>query len=540
MPLLRCIWIYNASRGIDAAVLAGAVLPLANTTAKTFEKAKALAEALQKWQRDVHPDPSPAAPTWDRNDPLHVSLTVGRTALSNYWAHAAKFSKPSRVAAQELTTPVSAPEDAEVDAELLDAIDRLCTGKNGIRAPVWQKRARAQSSPKSQFLALAPKSEDDWAKVNAELEHRIEARKLVAAWNAMAPEFRLEQVRDLDVTGFRELVEMTEHIKALSTAWRQTLIDPPQSWSKRFLGSPVSKSLPDDHDAAREELASSLRKHLDRGRLSYAIDQVGEACQKLDGASGPVVDGIRMFLSDQLGSASVSDHDIAHRWREHLAELRRLAALRTDLVTIERVICSIANSGAELWAKSLRSNPATADTDTLLPAAWLRGPGGGGRQKVSWKALRGIRNSSPNSTGAKPPKVISPRPTWRPRGRQGVWLAVHEKSPDNVRQALQEYLNEIQAIGKGTGIRAIHHRLLARAAMERAYPAVPCWIMPQWRVSESIPAKIGSFDHVVNDEASQSDIWAMPALPCAAARYLSSVITGRFLRPAWAWKKPES
>ena len=48
--------------------------------------------------------------------------------------------------------------------------------------------------------------------------------------------------------------------------------------------------------------------------------------------------------------------------------------------------------------------------------------------------------------------------------------------------------------------------------MERAYKAVPCWILPQWRVSETIPPEVGLFDLVIIDEASQSDIWALPAL----------------------------
>jgi very-short-patch-repair endonuclease len=85
-------------------------------------------------------------------------------------------------------------------------------------------------------------------------------------------------------------------------------------------------------------------------------------------------------------------------------------------------------------------------------------------------------------------------------------------SPDSVRQALQAYLNAVQAMGSGTGIRAVRHRRTAREAMRRAYQAVPCWVLPQWRVSETIPAEIGLFDLVVIDEASQSDIWALPAL----------------------------
>jgi superfamily I DNA and/or RNA helicase len=36
--------------------------------------------------------------------------------------------------------------------------------------------------------------------------------------------------------------------------------------------------------------------------------------------------------------------------------------------------------------------------------------------------------------------------------------------------------------------------------------------MPTWRVSQFMPAELGSFDLVIIDEASQSDLTALPAL----------------------------
>jgi very-short-patch-repair endonuclease len=93
-----------------------------------------------------------------------------------------------------------------------------------------------------------------------------------------------------------------------------------------------------------------------------------------------------------------------------------------------------------------------------------------------------------------------------------TWLGVYTNSPPAIRQALQAYLNSIQAMGAGTGVRAIRHRRSAREAMLSAYRAVPCWVMPEWRICETIPPELGLFDLVVIDEASQSDIWALPAL----------------------------
>jgi very-short-patch-repair endonuclease len=48
--------------------------------------------------------------------------------------------------------------------------------------------------------------------------------------------------------------------------------------------------------------------------------------------------------------------------------------------------------------------------------------------------------------------------------------------------------------------------------MYDAAGAVPCWIMSHARISESMPADVGAFDLVIVDEASQSDLWALPAI----------------------------
>jgi transcription elongation GreA/GreB family factor/very-short-patch-repair endonuclease len=48
--------------------------------------------------------------------------------------------------------------------------------------------------------------------------------------------------------------------------------------------------------------------------------------------------------------------------------------------------------------------------------------------------------------------------------------------------------------------------------MSRCYDAVPCWIMPTWRVAEQLPPEIGTIDLVIIDEASQSDVTELPAL----------------------------
>ena len=80
------------------------------------------------------------------------------------------------------------------------------------------------------------------------------------------------------------------------------------------------------------------------------------------------------------------------------------------------------------------------------------------------------------------------------------------------RQALGAYLSAVRAVGSGTGKRSARHQQDARFAMAEAFSAVPCWIMPTSKVSEVMPSELELFDLVIVDEASQSDLAALPAL----------------------------
>src|SRR5262249_29948315 len=91
-----------------------------------------------------------------------------------------------------------------------------------------------------------------------------------------------------------------------------------------------------------------------------------------------------------------------------------------------------------------------------------------------------------------------------------AWLATKKNATPRVLAALAGYANAIRRIGKGTGSNATRYRRDAREAMLDAAGAVPCWIMSHGRGAESMPAEIVGLDLVVVDEASQSDLWALP------------------------------
>ena len=69
-----------------------------------------------------------------------------------------------------------------------------------------------------------------------------------------------------------------------------------------------------------------------------------------------------------------------------------------------------------------------------------------------------------------------------------------------------------QGSSAADSVRSDRYRAEVASSLSECASAVPAWIMPTWRISQCLPPEIGAFDLVVLDEASQSDITALPAL----------------------------
>ncbi len=93
-----------------------------------------------------------------------------------------------------------------------------------------------------------------------------------------------------------------------------------------------------------------------------------------------------------------------------------------------------------------------------------------------------------------------------------AWASQIERTSIAQRQDLVGWMNTMRRVGKGTGKSA--PRLLgeARRLMASSRTAVPVWIMPLSRVAETFDPRSATFDVVVIDEASQSDMLALIAL----------------------------
>ena len=85
-----------------------------------------------------------------------------------------------------------------------------------------------------------------------------------------------------------------------------------------------------------------------------------------------------------------------------------------------------------------------------------------------------------------------------------IYVLVNLKENRSLRQHLAAWVQAVKKIGKtGRGKRALKFRKIAQEEMENCKTSVPCWIMPLYKVTETIQPEKGIYDYAIIDEASQ-------------------------------------
>src|SRR6218665_325921 len=492
------------ARQIESKVKSGATMPLVDATPETFQKAKNLLTFLEGYQQQklaivAHKGAWVAKLTKafsvEQLDPVLVQLNELLSAVDDLEDRRKNLMK----------IPVELAADAEEHPGFTEALARLTQGKSPFLLPLGKKEAR-EIIQAVRVSGAKPSDKHAWRAVAETCRHRRDVRRLLTHWNEVANEYELPRVDSSSQSqALRQLADVSEKIVHL-----QEFVLSHERVLPVRVGEVFGKAAAFNSSKSVDKMLGSLTQHLDKGHLRYAELRVAGYLEKLEQKGGAVVAEMDDFLRHKVGNASRAPEYIALEWKDKLAELRRVHALRQHLDTIVRVADNIEKAGAPRWASRMRTEPAKGEVDTLMPANW----------QTAWfwrcsrtfldsidvhdelKKLHAQRHETEYSLSNIYKELIAAK----------TWLGVYNNSPESVQQALQQYLNSIQSIGSGTGVRATRHRRNAQEAMRRAYLAVPCWVMSQQRVSESIPPELGLFGLVIVDESSQSNIWAFPVL----------------------------
>lgn len=400
---------------------------------------------------------------------------------------------------------VEVPAEGEIDPALYRAVSQAADGK---RPFPWLSGDKALFGQIRRHGAL-PTSAADWQAAQSHLENSRRAVKLAATWAQLRQEFGGPPVDGNRLDAVRRLHRHAQALYALSRV-DERLAGALATQVAGVFADATAFAEATHGLAQMQRLLTAVETHLEHSRLRSALNSATAVRAQFDGCTGPVVEDARRLLSDALGQSTTTVEEVRLGWQSVIEELQRIASLQGALAMVAAVTRQIAESGAIRWAEALRTEAVAGPQDPLLPLdwrsawEWSRARGYldaiGGREQL--KSLSQQRLRTEADLGGAYERLVELR----------TWWALKENMTPAISAALAAYLTAVTRIGAGTGVRAIRYRRDARAAMNKAYEATPCWIMAHWRVSEALPPRLGLFDLVIIDEASQSDIRALPTL----------------------------
>lgn len=410
--------------------------------------------------------------------------------------------------AEFLKRPVDFPEEGLASPKTKEAVERgAARGKPFGPIPFGNGEAKEHIA-KVLVAGLAPENAEDWAHVQRFVELHEKVLSFLVRWNQFADDLSVPRLEG-GVSALRrvELVAIAAR-KAHHLATKYDAVLPKRAEAvfdkapaKELAGSSTQLGMVRDH----------LMRHLTRAELSRAATNLSALQEKLAGKTGPVSEALRNFVEQELGVPEIPPERAAASYAEIIGELRRIAGFAVELSLVGDLAKRIEDVGAPKLAARIRSEPVQASgEDKAFPTTW--------RQAWNWARIRsyleGIEARDELLTLAARRQDLEGglARLYKDMVAKAAWLATKHSATPKVLQALAGYATAIRKIGQGTGPNATMHRRDARTAMLDAAGAVPCWIMSHARISEAMPAEIGAFDLVIVDEASQSDLWALPAI----------------------------
>jgi very-short-patch-repair endonuclease len=407
-----------------------------------------------------------------------------------------------------LKRPVEFPEAGLTSLKTKEAVERAAgNGKPFGLISIGKGEAKDHIAA-IRVAGLAPSGIEDWAHVLRFIGLHEKVLSFLTRWNQLAEGLSIPRLKGGVATLRRVEVVATAAKKAHRLAMEYDAVLPKKA-EEVFDKAPVRELV--GRAADLTTVCDHLARHLTKSELSRAAIQLSALQEKLAGKTGPVTGRLRAFVENTLGSPSLPPERAVAQYSEILVELRRISGLSLDLSCIRDLAKRIEDAGAPKFAARVRTEPVqTSGEDKSFPFTW--------REAWNWARIC----SHLDTIEARDELVALSRRRrdlegglarlYREMVAKAAWLSTKRNSTPKVLQALAGYATAIRRIGQGTGPNATRYRRDAREAMLEAAGAVPCWIMNHARVSEAMPADIGAFDLVIVDEASQSDLWSLPAI----------------------------
>lgn len=497
----------QSAADIEQQVQSGQLLPLRDPRPELLSEVDQVNRFLDQRQALVNELDAMGA-VWVANFAKHLrKLPDQDPVLASLYALCERAVALESERRELLPLAVIAPADIELQPGVVAAIARGAAGNRPFLLPLGQAADRGVVDS-IVVAGQKPGDASGWQSVQRVLDWRRAVRALTPSFTPVAVELGVPALPEGLEDSLRALQSIAKTVQ-LARRLIRVFDEKIESRLAVVFSTEVVRGILSEGRLI--QAARSLQSHLDRAQLVRTHAEVQATVAGLQPYQGDLVARLRRLLTESLGALEVTEAMVRAVWSGLVKECQTLHDHQADLETVRHVTDQLAKLGAARWAGQLRSQPAAGHDDPLLPATW--------RQAWRWQHYRLLLARIDGH------RAFQDRFKKREDASQDLarayqqlvacktWLSLRQNTPPSVKQALTQYQLAISSMPKGLTAKSRPRYLRqAREAMDRAYPAVPCWIMPHWRVSEAIPAELGMFDLVIIDEASQSDIEAMPSI----------------------------
>lgn len=406
-----------------------------------------------------------------------------------------------------LHRPVDVPEGLTDIPHAVAIITRLAEGEAVFGFFTFAANSHRVEIEKSRVGGRSPAVPPDWTQVRDYIFWRQDVAEIDRRWRALAAEFGAAPIDATSIAALRALVddlrcalvEASEANGAIAELLPQLVH-----------GAPAVRMLWEDRECA-ETLRKAIVDAVAATRLSASKMEVSRIAALFDPeTSGKIGEIARTILESAIGQPTVVPHAIASAWDNVLRSVDDIAQRSRFFDSVRDASNRIAKAGAPKWAARILSQPAPPDADELTPSDWREAWDWGASQACLARIDQREKLRSLSERRVNLERELAQ--AFEHLVRERAFYALARQMTGKVKAALMMFATALRKVGGGTGKGAARHRRAARDAMAQCYDAIPCWIMPSWRVAEQLPGEIGSFDLVIMDEASQAEIREIAAL----------------------------
>lgn len=404
---------------------------------------------------------------------------------------------------QFIIRPVHLPNNFNNYPDLVDGINKLSSGKKPFG--LFGKKIERQLIKEIKIMLKTPESIDDWLHVKKFIYIADNLKSLLTSWNSLALELSIKQINiaDSSIDTIKELFVINRVIFEIVSTDEIRLINDELCL---LFGNKYQIKLDQDILNQIDNLIENIEFNLELMELHSSVQHKSDYLAFINQYEQIEVVQDIVDLFHLIGVNSfITDNELMEKLRTKYERIISLANLKPYFDDINNFLTKLVASGAILEADRLKQ-----DYTHQIPNNYFE----------QWELKRLHTYFISLQSFDEIQKILNERTllveklacNYKDIIVSLSWLKIAENLTPRVRASLTSFAQSIRAVGKGTGKKADYFRKEAQESAKSAVHGIPCWIMPHYKISENLPDILCDFDLVIIDEASQSDLSALPAL----------------------------